>query len=296
MNCRLASDPCDPDGSVGVLLPIDASRAFHRGLTPAQKLWWNNNPDESALITRYLEDNDYSAESETFAQWATTFFINNPDTTWEQFENWFMIELEGKDFFYDEDYWENPNLTFQQQSLPTWSAFSAAYPNETSAQLYGVVGGAVAQAQINFPLETQNGCALKVSRALNYSGVVIPNIPSTTDMPGTVQGGDGKYYFLNVRALNIWMQKTFGTNNQTNNTPFNENHYHFTAEDGGTNGENFPSLVNGLKGIFSMVSTNPQWASGHADILYPDGTCKAGCHFQDTPPAPIDYIDIWILD
>lgn len=116
-----------------------------------------------------------------------------------------MIESEGKDFFYDANYWENPNLTFPQQNLPTWANFLAAYPNEDSQQLYGVVGGDVAQAQIDYPLETRNGCALKVSRALNYSGVIIPNIPTTSTIPGTVQGADGKYYFLNAKALNIWM-------------------------------------------------------------------------------------------
>lgn len=78
-------------------------------------------------------------------------------------------------------------------------------------------------------------------------------------------------------------------------SPNNPNHLRLTAQDGGYKGENFPSLVENKKGIFSMVSTNPVWASGHADILYSNGTCKAGCHFQDNPPAPIDYIDIWIL-
>ena len=47
---------------------------------------------------------------------------------------------------------------------------------QSSAQLYGVVGGEVAQAQIDYPLETANGCALKVSRALNYSGNTIHDL------------------------------------------------------------------------------------------------------------------------
>lgn len=91
------------------------------------------------------------------------------------------------------------------------------------------------------------------------------------------------------------MRKTFGTNTATNSTPYNENHIHIDGSEGGENGINFPDLVSGLKGIYSMVSTNPQWASGHADLIQ-DGLCVFGCHFQDTPPAPIDYIDIWILE
>lgn len=50
-----------------------------------------------------------------------------------------------------------------------------------------------------------------------------------------------------------------------------------------------------MKGMYSMVSLDPNWASGHADII-DEGICIAGCHFYDPSPAPIDYIDIWILD
>ena len=32
-----------------------------------------------------------------------------------------------------------------------------------------------------------------------------------------------------------------------------------------------------------------------ADII-DDGFCVSGCHFYDDPPAPIDYVDIWVLD
>ncbi|MGV9002663.1 T6SS effector amidase Tae4 family protein [Flavobacterium sp.] len=106
---------------------------------------------------------------------------------------------------------------------------------------------------------------------------------------------DGKYYFLNAKALNKWMRETFGTNPASNGTPSNQNHHHINGTEGGLNGINFPSLVDGLKGIYSMVSTNPNWASGHADLIN-NSTCLSGCHFYDTPPAPIDYIDIWVLE
>jgi len=218
-----------------------------------------------------------------FKNLADSFKQSNPTTTWPQFENWFMTKSEGQDFFYDPDYWEDPNLNFQQQTLPSWNTFYSAYPNESSAQLYGVVGDAVAQAQIDYPVETQNGCALKVSRALNYSGIVIPNIPGKT-----LKGADNKYYFLNAKALNVWMRKTFGV------SPNNPRHKNFTKLDGGNNGKNFPNLFKNKKGIFSIVSpSNSSWASGHADILYSNGTCKAGCHFFD---GDILYIDFWELN
>ncbi|WP_084406775.1 T6SS effector amidase Tae4 family protein [Epilithonimonas tenax] len=218
----------------------------------------------------YLASDNSLVKSQN-ANMGINFFIDNPDTTWEQFYNWFLTPSEGKDWNYDANFWDDPNLTFPAQSLPSWSAFSSAYPNQTSAQMYGVVGGAVAQAQIDYPVETQNGCALKVSRALNYSGVIIPNIPGKT-----LKGADNKNYFLNAKSLNAWMRKTFGV------SPSNPRHINITKLQGGINGKNFPNLIKNKKGIFSMVSPpNSTWASGHADILYSNGTCKAGCHFFD---------------
>ncbi|KUJ57485.1 T6SS effector amidase Tae4 family protein [Chryseobacterium aquaticum] len=250
-----------------------------------QVIYNTSNQEFLFGLNSYYSSQTNSQQAQNFINWALQYKAENADTTFQQFENWFMTESEGKDFYYDENYWEDPNLTFPIQALPSWNAFSSAYPNQTSAQMYGVVGGAVAQAQIDYPIETQNGCALKVSRALNYSGVVIPNIPGKT-----LKGADNKNYFLNAKALNAWMRKTFGI------SPNNPKHIKLTKLDGGINGKNFPNLIKNKKGIFSMVSTNPVWSSGHADILYPNGTCKAGCHLQDNPPAPIDYIDIWILN
>ncbi len=233
--------------------------------------------------TKIVELITYNAIDGSMYNFMISFFNQNPTTTAEQFLNWFVGQNEGQDFFYDENYWEDPNLSFPAQALPSWNAFYAAYPHESSAQLYGVVGGAVAQAQIDYPAQTVNGCALKVSRALNYSGVIIPNIPGKT-----LKGADGKYYFLNAKALNAWMRKTFGV------SPNNPKHINLTKLDGGSNGKNFPNLIKNKKGIFSMVSPqNSTWASGHADILYPNGTCKANCHFFD---GDILYIDIWILN
>jgi hypothetical protein len=261
---------------------------FIRKLTPEQKAWWNNASNNAAVavILNYLKENtsnhsyvnnqlildgDISSEAKIFGRWAIDYLRTHPSITIGKFQNWFMVPDEGRDFLYDENFWENPNLNFPQQDLPSWDDFENAYPSESSSQLYGVVGDEVAKAQIDYPEATVNGCALKVSRALNYSGVIIPRIITSNGYPGTLKGADGKYYFLNAKSLNKWMRETFGTNPTTNSTPLNENHYHFTADDGGSNGENFPTLVDGKKGIFSMVSTNPQWSSGHADIINDDG-------------------------
>lgn len=318
-NPGTGTNPYDPDAGTGIYpLPNNNSpvvivddnaydtriSGFRSSLSTAEFKFLKLNPDIANHIYSYLEGQiddsqpnttAYSPDAVSFAKWTINYFKNHPGATWEQFENWFMTPREAKDLLdYDADFWENPDLTFPQQDLPTWTNFDDNYPRMNGDELVPIIGGDVEAAYDQYPELSRGYCALKLSRALNYSGVTIPQITTTAGNPGTIAGADGKYYFLNAKALNKWMRETFGTNPATTTTPLNANHHHFTAADGGTNGENFPTLVDGYKGIYSMVSTNAQWASGHADLI-DDGTCVFGCHFSDDPPAPIDYIDIWVL-
>lgn len=150
--------------------------------------------------------------------------------------------------------------------------------------VYAYVGGSVQQARITYRTRTENTCALKVSIALNGAGITIPNIPGQT-----LQGGDqfaNQYFFLNARALNLWMRKTFGTTS-------NPNYMTIPASQITTNGANLPTLLANVKGIYSLVCPlDSNWASGHADIIN-NTLCAAYCHFND---APIEYIDVWKLN
>ena len=275
-------------------------KKFMMQLTGEQSQCLDELPDDveetllGLLNVQLVEDCDGNTiteeqQFETAEEQLSSLCGSNSEEAIAQFQNWFSTPREGKDGNYDTTFWENPNLTFPQQNLPSFSDFDTAYPRIDGEQLAQLVGGDVLQLYTQYPNVVRGFCALKVSRALNYSGVTIPNIVTTNNIPGTVLGNDGKYYFLNAKALNKWMQKTFGTG------LLNPNHLRIRGCDGGSNGINFPSLTSGLKGIYSMVSTNPQWASGHADLIN-EGVCVFGCHFFDTPPAPIDYIDIWILN
>ena len=252
--------------------------------------WFSSQTNQTRQdIFNYLLENHLNEQSREFIQWSINYLNNNTSVTWHQFKNWFLTPREGQDYIYDSTYWENPSLTFPQQNLPTFQNFDTNYPRMNGEQLAQLVGGDVLNLYNQYPSVVRGFCALKVSRALNYSGVTIPNITTTNGNPGTVLGGDGKYYFLNAKALNKWMQKTFGV------SPTNSNHIKILGSQGGENGGNFPTLTAGIKGIYSMVSSNPDWASGHADLIN-EGICVFGCHFYDNPPAPIDYIDIWILN
>ncbi len=239
----------------------------------------------------FISNNFDASHDDEFARWSIEFLMDYPNTTQAQFENWFMGISEGYDGEYDSAYWEDPNLTFPQQNLPSWADFEAAFPKDTDPlydtpeKMYNSLGGTIATF---YSGPETNTCAVRLSKALNYSGVVIPYISNKTFV-----GSDGKYYFKAAYELNIWMRKTFGTNPATSTTPLNINHFQISGSQAGVHGSNLPSLLKGKKGIYSIYSSDFSWASGHADMLYPNSKCANNCHFGD---APIYRLDVWILN
>jgi hypothetical protein len=149
--------------------------------------------------------------------------------------------------------------------------------------MYNSLGGDIANF---YSGPTTNTCAIRLSKGLNYSGVIIPYIPGKT-----YKGADNKYYFKSAYEINIWMRYTFGTNDGDLKTPYNPNHHKYTQSDAGINGVNLINLLAGKKGIYSMFSSDFRWASGHADLLYPNSSCGNDCHFT----GPIGRLDIWEL-
>lgn len=283
---------------------LTPTQNFIGDLNPQQYAWWTNPANQAAVrkIEYYLNSNNYSMQSVQFANWTINYLAQNTNVTWQQFQNWFMGSSEGTDGDYDATFWNNPSLTFPLQNLPSWNNYYNAFPHHTDGsgmtadEVYTLVGGIMRDNHFSsnptISSKWQNACAIRVSRALNYSGIIIPQ------MTGTFKGDDNKNYFVNAKSLNTWMRKTFGV------APINPNHKHITSTMAGINGVNLPNLLKDnnlstpnnpvyIKGIFSLVSSNPNWASGHADCLQANGECVNRCHFYD---APIDYIDVWILN
>lgn len=200
---------------------------IHAQSNPGGVMWWEDN----SFLSSY--------GSMGYGDWAINYLIANPQVPFATFQNQFMTAPEGSDGNSDATFWDDPNNTYQHQNLPSWSDFETAFPKrsdpnyDTPAKLYASIGGAVLSTV--GPNSTTNTCAARVSKALNYSGVTIPNIPGKT-----YQGSDGKYYFLGAENLNRWMRKTFGCANP--NTAIGEylntNSVHYNANQIGTNGEN----------------------------------------------------------
>ncbi len=217
----------------------------------------------------------------------SNFYVQNQPITWVNAEYEFtkLLDLSGQDFFYDDEYWQNPNLTFPSQDLPSYLAFYNAFPKWPNGKwmygadnLYPLVGGAVAQARIDYPDETENTCALKVSIALNGAGINIPKIAGQT-----IKGSDNKYYFLNASSLTEWMKKTFGeSNNNTSHMKF------INSEITG----DIQTMLNGKKGIFSVIFAG-ELASGNVDIYTGTGCAsRHDCNVNNNSTE----INLWILN
>jgi hypothetical protein len=268
----------------------------------AKQRFFASNPEYLNYFNetiQYQINSNWSVESNEMGNWAREFKFENPDVTWVQFENWFMGTQEGQDGEYDSAFWENPNLTFQQQNLPTYNDYVNNMARSSDGKLmkgadniFGLVGGKVLDVRKKDKANTENTCALKVSIALNRTNIIIPNIPGHT-----IEGGgefSGKYFFLNAKSLNSWMRKTFGTNKT--------NHIELLGSEGGINGEKFTKSekLKNIKGIYSMITTeqydNDGGASGHADLLFYDSEGMANCAFGCFFNLPVKRIDVWILN
>lgn len=163
----------------------------------------------------------------------------------------------SNDIWWDENI-SDPNTSYYQQSRPTFSNMYNNYPkNSTNGDMFvpdvcNLIGG---QVKIKFDQHNiANACALRVSRALNYSGVTIPYIANQT-----LQGADGKNYFIYAANLYNWLVKTLGPHE-----------IHKTRAEGYPNGSGFLKQLMGIqnRGIYIMkpIPSSAFTASGHATL------------------------------
>jgi hypothetical protein len=92
-------------------------------------------------------------------------------------------------------------FVFSGTALPPFPELARNYPKGPDAGIKRLIGGRVDAAWID------HTCAVRLSRALNYSGVPVP-----ANFAGmkTVSGGDGKRYAFQVRGMRPWLEAVFG--------------------------------------------------------------------------------------
>lgn len=82
----------------------------------------------------------------------------------------------------------------------TWAEMLKNYPNTSfhTKDLYDEIGGGLPNLYSSNPNAWENSCAIRMSRALNYSGLRLKKAPS---IGGNIKGDDGYNYWIRVRDL-----------------------------------------------------------------------------------------------
>jgi RHS repeat-associated protein len=139
---------------------------------------------------------------------------------------------------------------------PRFTDLLAAYPAFPSPDVYALVGGAVLKEHLRDPEAYANACALRVSRALNYSGAEIRK-----EYPKTLSGSDGKWYYFNLLDFVAFLTRYFGPPDIKKSKP----------------ARTLDFL--GKRGII-IFDTRGAWpnATGHAD-LWTGAGCAWECYF-----------------
>ena len=135
-------------------------------------------------------------------RWAGKGLFNTPPEADEK-------ELGVSDFSPQNLWWDDnifdQNVDYKKQTKPSWDNVFKNYPKNSSggdldvSNVCALIGGELSNSGIT------NACAIRVSRALNYSGITIPEIVGQTK-----KGGDGKNYFLYASHLKNWLSKVLG--------------------------------------------------------------------------------------
>jgi hypothetical protein len=89
-------------------------------------------------------------------------------------------------------------------TLPDFAALRGNYPDGDPEKVKSSIGGKVHADWIT------NTCAIRMSRALNYSGV---HIPIHQEGLSVLSGADGLWYAFRMRELKKWLEATFGEPN-----------------------------------------------------------------------------------
>ncbi|MFF5382054.1 T6SS effector amidase Tae4 family protein [Pedobacter suwonensis] len=179
-----------------------------------------------------------------------------------------------------------PQAQYGVKVAPSYSTMYANYPKNSTGgdmpapDVYTLVGGNILSLYQSNPVAYANACALRVSRALNYSGIAIPYIPGET-----TSGADGKYYFVSSAHLYNYVKQIFSTTDKVE----------LTAADGGPQGTLFRGKLKNIKGLYIMQPNYPSkfGAMGHATLW--TGSMAIGGHDYFNANGGTAKVTVWKL-
>lgn len=140
--------------------------------------------------------------------------------------------------------------------IPDPSRLIANYPHGEADQVKRNIGGGVNASYIT------NTCAIRLSRAFNYSGAEVPKGAGML----TVRGADKKNYALRVAEFRKWLESRYGR--PTLSAPGKRSHEN-----------DAPPSFQGRKGVICFVDCGWSDASGHLD-LWDGQKCVGHAYFD----------------
>lgn len=147
------------------------------------------------------------------------------------------------------------------EKLPAYGLLRAFYlaGKYTSTQVGELIGGRVQQNLVDPDQPAyRNTCALRVSRALNFSGAVIRGVPGVRMSSGR---GRALWYIYSVRDMKVYLKHRYGP-------PAVE-------RTGKSNGDVSPADFSGKHGIILFEDY-------HVD-LWNGSSCEYHCSFGEVP-------------
>jgi hypothetical protein len=220
--------------------------------------------------------------------------VKEANISLDEYNNWFEGMPGGND---GEDF--DPSLIeydvpLQNEPLPSLNNWINSFPKISNTQemsapgVYQLVGGSLYASHLNDTQGNyQNACAIRGSRALLYSGIIIPVLRyGNPPKQATQKGADNNNYILTAKSFNKFMNDKFG--NAT---------HRLTGADA-----NDPIKVaiflKGKNGIYVIInndgtSTTGAGYSGHVDAII-NGRCVGKAY--TTPRGGVSSISVWELN
>lgn len=99
---------------------------------------------------------------------------------------------------------------------PKWSDMIKNYPDMkfNTSTLYKEISDSLFKIYSSNTKDWENSCAIRMSKALNYSGVKLPSTDigyrEDNSSNGTLKGKDGYYYWFRVKSLGNYLKKKLG--------------------------------------------------------------------------------------
>ncbi len=258
-----------------------------------EQTYTQQNPTTYNQILTYLRNENWSDESEVFAEWAIGYLVSNSNLTWNNIFESFLSPYPEIGNFID----TNPDdITYATplttQNLPSLASFTSNFPKNGSngnysqmsaSDVYNLVGGSLLNSFNNDVTGAYaNACSIRGSRGLLYSNIQIP-VLNYNGSQRTQKGADLKNYILDAKSFNKFMTDKFGdTSHKLEGTSANDP-------------QQVMDFLSGKKGIYVIINSDPSSAgyTGHVDLII-NGECIGNEYLQ--PNGGVKSIRIWVLN